>query len=136
AAGLRDPTVASGIGQFAAIQAAGSVGMELSAIDLRDAGGIERAVADFAPRPNGGLIVSASQFCTYHPGPLVALARGHHLPSRYPFSYFASAGGLISSGSDQLDEYQRAAAYVESSRARKLLICRCRRQTNTSWRSI
>jgi putative ABC transport system substrate-binding protein len=113
AAVLRDATVASGIGQFAAIQAAGSVGMELSAIDLRDAGEIERAIADFAQRPNGGLIVTASQFGTNHPGPLVALAVRHKLPSVYPFRYFASAGGLISYGSDQLDEYHRAAAYVD-----------------------
>jgi putative ABC transport system substrate-binding protein len=110
---LRDPTVAAGIGQFAAIQAAGSVGMELSAIDLRDAEEIERAIADFAQRPNGGLIVTASQFGTNNLGPLVALAARHKLPSVYPFRYFASAGGLISYGPDQLDEYQRAAAYVD-----------------------
>ena len=113
AAVLRDATVASGIGQFAAIQAAGSVGMELSAIDLRDAGEIERAIADFAQRPNGGLIVTASQFGTNNPGALVALAARHKLPSVYPFGYFASAGGLISYGSDQVDEYHRAAAYVD-----------------------
>jgi putative tryptophan/tyrosine transport system substrate-binding protein len=113
AAVLRDATVASGIGQFAAIQAAGSVGMELSAIDLRDAGEIERAIADFAQRPNGGLIVTASQFGTNHPGPLAALPVRHKLPAVYPFRYFASAGGLISYGSDQLDEYHRAAAYVD-----------------------
>src|SRR4029077_641401 len=103
AAVLRDATVASGIGQFAAIQAAGSVGMELSAIDLRDAEEIERAIADFAQRPNGGLIVTASQFGTNNLGPLVALAARHKLPSVYPFRYFASAGGLISYGPDQLD---------------------------------
>ena len=113
AAVLRDPTVAAGIGQFAAIQAAGSVGMELSAIDLRDAGEIERAIADFARRPNGGLIVTASQFGTNNPGPLVALAARHKLPSVYSFGYFASAGGLICYGPDQLDEYPRAAAYVD-----------------------
>jgi putative tryptophan/tyrosine transport system substrate-binding protein len=113
AAVLRDATVASGIGQFAAIQAAGSVGMELSAIDLRDAGEIERAIADFAQRPNGGLIVTASQFGTNHPGLLVALAAQHKLPAVYPFRYFASTGGLISYGCDQLDEYHRAAAYVD-----------------------
>jgi len=113
AAVLRDATVAAGIGQFAAIQAAGSVGMELSAIDLRDAGEIERAIADFARHPNGGLIVTASQFGTNNPGPLVALAARHKLPSVYPFGYFASAGGLISYGSDQVDEYHRAAAYVD-----------------------
>jgi len=113
AAVLRDPTIAAGIGQFAAIQAAGSVGMELSAIDLRDGGEIERAVADFAQRPNGGLIVTASQFGSNNPGPLAALAARHKLPSVYPFRYFASAGGLMSYGPDQLDEYHRAAAYVD-----------------------
>jgi putative ABC transport system substrate-binding protein len=113
AAVLRDATVASGIGQFAAIQAAGSVGMELSAIDLRDAGEIERAVADFAQRPNGGLIVTASQFGANHPGPIAALATRHKLPAVYSFRYFADAGGLISYGSDLLDEYRRAAAYID-----------------------
>jgi putative ABC transport system substrate-binding protein len=110
---LRDAAVASGIGQFAAIQGAGSVGLELSAIDLRDAGDIERAVAEFAQRPNGGLIVTASQFGTNHPGPLAALAARHKLPAVYPFRYFAGAGGLVSYGPDQLDEYHRAAAYVD-----------------------
>jgi putative ABC transport system substrate-binding protein len=113
AAVLRDATVSSGIGQFAAIQAAGSVGMELSAIDQQDAGEIERAIADFAQRPNGGLIVTASQFGANHPGPLAALAVRHKLPAVYPFRYFASAGGLISYGPDELDEYHRAAGYVD-----------------------
>jgi putative ABC transport system substrate-binding protein len=113
AAVLRDAAVASGIGQFAAIQAAGSVGMELSAIDLRDVGEIERAIADFAQHPNGGLIVTASQFGTNHPAPLAALAARHKLPAVYPFPFFASAGGLISYGPNQLDEYHRAAAYVD-----------------------
>jgi putative tryptophan/tyrosine transport system substrate-binding protein len=112
AAVLRDAAVASGIGQFAAIQAVGSVGMELNAIDLRDVGEIERAIADFAQHPNGGLIMTASQFGTNHPGPLAALAARHKLPAVYPFPFFASAGGLISYGPNQLDEYHRAAAYV------------------------
>ena len=113
AAVLRDAAVASGIGQFAAIQAAGSVGMELSAIDLRDFGEIEGAIADFAQRPSGGLIVTASQFGTNHPGKLAALAARHNLPAVYPFRYFAGAGGLISYGPDQLEEYHRAAAYID-----------------------
>jgi hypothetical protein len=92
AAVLRDATVASGIGQFAAIQAAGSVGMELSAIDLRDAGEIERPIADFAQRPNGGLLVTASRFGTNHPGALAALATRHKLPAVYPFRYFCQRG--------------------------------------------
>jgi putative ABC transport system substrate-binding protein len=57
--------------------------------------------------------VTASQFGTNHPGPLAALAARHKLPAVYPFRYFASAGGLISYGPDQLDEYHRAAAYVD-----------------------
>jgi ABC-type uncharacterized transport system substrate-binding protein len=113
AAVLRDAAVASGIGQFAAIQGAGSVGMELSAVDLQDAGDIERAIADFAQRPNGGLIITASQFGTNHPGLLAALAARHKLPAVYPFRYFAGAGGLVSYGPDQLDEYRRAASYVD-----------------------
>src|SRR5262249_788099 len=104
AAVLRDATVASGIGQFAAIQAAGSVGMELSAIDLRDAGEIERAIADFAQRPNGGLIVTASQFGTNHPGPLAALAARHKLPAVYYERFFVAAGGMMSYGPDQLEQ--------------------------------
>ena len=58
---LRDPTTAAGIGQFAAIQAAASVDMELSVIDLRDADQIGRDVASFAKGANGGLIVTAEQ---------------------------------------------------------------------------
>src|SRR5439155_1090964 len=74
AAVLRDPAIASGIGQFAAIQTAGPVGLELSAVDLRDAGEIDRAVSEFAQTPNGGMIVTASQFGANHPNLITALA--------------------------------------------------------------
>jgi ABC-type uncharacterized transport system substrate-binding protein len=113
AAVLRDRAIASGIGQFAAIQAVGRVGMELSAVDLRDAGEIERAVAEFARGSNGGLIVTGSQFGANHPDAIAALAARHKLPAVYPFRYFVSTGGLMSYGPDLLDEYRRAAAYVD-----------------------
>jgi ABC-type uncharacterized transport system substrate-binding protein len=113
AAVLRDAAIASGIGQFATIQGAGRVGLELTAVDLRRAGEIERAVAEFARGPNGGLIVTASQFGANHPGAIPALAARHQLPAVYPFRYFASHGGLISYGPDLLDEYRRAAGYVD-----------------------
>jgi hypothetical protein len=74
---------AAGIGQFAAIQAVGSVGMELTAIDLRDADQIERDVALFAQVPNGGLIVTANQFGANHPDVIVAAAERHKLPAVY-----------------------------------------------------
>jgi putative tryptophan/tyrosine transport system substrate-binding protein len=110
---LRDSTIAAGIGQFAAIQAVASIGMELSAIDLHDAGEIEHAIAAFAQSSNGGLIVTASGFGANHPDLIAALAAKHKLPTVYPFRYFVSAGGLISYGPDQLDPYRRAAGYVD-----------------------
>jgi putative tryptophan/tyrosine transport system substrate-binding protein len=113
AAVLRDPTIAAGIGQFAAIQTVGSVGMELTAIDLRDADEIERAVASFASGLNGGLIVTASWFGANHPDVIVASAARHKVPAVYPHRYFVTAGGLICYGPDVLDEYRRAAGYVD-----------------------
>ena len=78
AAVLRDPAIASGIGQFAAIQAvAPSLGVELSPIDVRDAGEIERAVTAFARSPNGGLIVTASPLATVHRDLIITLAARH-----------------------------------------------------------
>jgi ABC-type uncharacterized transport system substrate-binding protein len=73
AAVLRDATIAAGIGQFAAIQTVAPVGMELNAIDLREAGEVEHAVAAFAREPDGGLIVTASGFSTNHPHLLAAI---------------------------------------------------------------
>jgi putative ABC transport system substrate-binding protein len=113
AAVLRDPTIAAGIGQFAAIQTVAGVGLELSAVDLRDANAIERAVAEFAREPNSGLIVTASQFGANHPDLIAAIAARHKLPAIYPFRYFVQAGGLLSYGSDQVDECRRAASYVD-----------------------
>ena len=66
AAVLRDPAIPSGIGQFGAIQAvAPSLGVEVSPVNVRDAGEIERAVAAFARSSNGGLIVTASALATF-----------------------------------------------------------------------
>ena len=73
AAVLRDPTIAAGIGQFAAIQAVGSIAMELSVVDLRDADTIEQDVAEFARGPNGGLIVTVGPFGGNHPNVILSL---------------------------------------------------------------
>jgi putative ABC transport system substrate-binding protein len=88
AAVLRDPTNASGIGQFAAIQAAGAVGIDLSVIAARDSAAMEHDIAEFAGSPNGGLIVTASPFGANHPDVIAALAARHKLPAIYPFRYF------------------------------------------------
>jgi ABC-type uncharacterized transport system substrate-binding protein len=114
AAVLRDPSLATGIGQLAAIQAvAPSLGVELTPIDMRDAGEIERAVAAFARTPNGGLVVTSGASTARHRELIVALAARHRLPAVYPFRYFVTASGLISYGSDPVDPYRRAAGYVD-----------------------
>ena len=111
---LRDPTVTTGIGQFGAIQtAAPSFGVELSPIDVRDAAEIERAVTAFARAPNGGLIVTGSALAVVHRD-LIDLACGPaQLPAVYLGRHFVAAGGLISYGPDFLDQYRRAAGYVD-----------------------
>jgi putative ABC transport system substrate-binding protein len=114
AAVLRDPAIASGIGQFGAVQAvAPSLGVELSPIDVRDAPEIERAVAAFAGIPNGGLVVTGSPSSTIHRDLIIALAARHKLPAVYWERFYVAAGGLISYGPDRLDQYRQAAGYVD-----------------------
>jgi putative ABC transport system substrate-binding protein len=111
---LRNAATASGPGQFAAIQAvAPSVGVEVSPVNVSDAGEIERAVAAFARAPNGGLIVTASPAAVLHRGLIISLAARHKLPAVYFERHFVAAGGLISYGPDQIDMYRRAAGYVD-----------------------
>jgi ABC-type uncharacterized transport system substrate-binding protein len=114
AAILRDPAIAAGPGQFAAIQAvAASLGVELRPVDVRDAGEIERAITVFAQSPNSGLVVTGSAGALFHRGLIVALAARHRLPAIYPARYWATDGGLISYGPDFLDQLRRAAGYVD-----------------------
>jgi putative ABC transport system substrate-binding protein len=114
AAILRDAAITGGIGQFGAIQSVGpSLGVEVSPINVRDAGEIERAVTAFARVPNSGLIVTASALATVHRDLIITLAARHTLPAVYYERYFAMAGGLISYGPDFIDQYRRAAGYVD-----------------------
>ncbi len=112
---LRDTTTSAGIGQFAVIQAMAppSFGVELSPIDVRDAGEIERDVAAFARGSNGGLIVTASSGAIVHRELIIMLAARHRLPTVYPFRFFVTSGGLISYGPDLNDQYRRAAGYID-----------------------
>jgi putative ABC transport system substrate-binding protein len=114
AAVLRDPTVGSGTGQYAIIQAvAQSLGVELRPIDVRDPGEIERAIVAFAQVPNGGLIIVGAPGAVLQRNLIITLAARHQLPAVYPIPYFARSGGLISYGPDSIDPYRRAAAYVD-----------------------
>ena len=113
AAVFRDPSSPSGIGQFAVMQAvAPGLSMEVVPINVRDAGEIERAVANFARSANGGLIATGGP-TTAHVQLIVALAARHRLPAVYPYRFFVSAGGLISYGPDLIDQHRRAAGYVD-----------------------
>jgi putative tryptophan/tyrosine transport system substrate-binding protein len=114
AAVLRDPSITSGIGQFSVIQSvAPSVGVEVSPINLRDdPGEIERAVTAFARAANGGLIVAAGT-ASVSRDLIITLAARHKLPAVYFDRAFVTDGGLISYGVDPIDQYRRAAGYVD-----------------------
>ena len=111
---IRDPALSTGIGQFSAIQAvAPSLRIEVSAVNVRDAFEIERALTAFARGSNGGLIVTQSALATIHRDLIITLAARHQLPAVYYRRYFATGGGLISYGFDQADQFRRAAGYVD-----------------------
>jgi putative ABC transport system substrate-binding protein len=114
AAVVREAGTATGTGQFAAIQAAApALGIELSAIGVRDAGEIESGIASFARSPNGGLVVTGSAPAAIHSNLIIALAARHKLPAAYFARFVVAAGGLISYGPDFLDVHRRPAAYVD-----------------------
>jgi len=110
----RDPSIAAGPAEFAVIQAlAPSLGAELRPVDVQDEGEIERALALFAQSPNSGLIVTSSAQAISHRDLIIALAARHRLPAVYFGRLWAAAGGLISYGPDFLDQFRRAAGYVD-----------------------
>jgi len=110
---LRDPTYTAGIGQFAAIQStAPSIGVDLSVIDARDAGEIERAIAAFADEPNGGLIPTVGVGARYAEL-ITALAIRYRLPSVYGLRHYTVRDGLASYGPDASENFSRAAVYVD-----------------------
>ena len=114
AAVLRDPANVSGIGQFAVIQSVAQlVGVEISAINLRDAGEIDRAVTAFARSADGGLILTSGALAAVHRELIIKLAARYKLPAVYPRRYYVTRGGLVSYGVDFVDQYRRAAGYVD-----------------------
>jgi putative ABC transport system substrate-binding protein len=111
---LRDSGSSGGIGQWAIIQAgASSSGVEAFPINLREAAQIEHAVAEFARPGNGGLIVTMSVLGVRHRQLIITLAARHKLPAIYPERFYVAGGGLISYGPNIVDQYRRAAGYVD-----------------------
>ena len=114
AAVLRDPANPAGSAQFGAIQAmAPSLGVAVSPINVRDAGEIERAVAAFARSANGGLVVTGSASATTHRELIITLAARHKLPAVYTDRFAVASGGLISYAPNFVDQFRRAAVYVD-----------------------
>jgi putative ABC transport system substrate-binding protein len=111
---LRDPALTIGIGQFAAIQSvAPALGLEVTAIDVRDASDIEPAVTAFAGSPNGGVIVAPGRFALANRELIIALAAKYKLPAVYYRRRFVASGGLMSYDFDIQQEYRGAAGYVD-----------------------
>ncbi len=115
AAVVRDPSVASGIGQFAVIQALAprSFDVELTTIDSREPDELKRSIARFAREPNSGLIVTGSQSAVTHRDLIISLALQYRLPNVYSFRYYPASGGLASYGPDAIEAHKRAAGYVD-----------------------
>ena len=114
AAVIRDETSQSGVGQFGTIQAmARSLRVEVNPVSTRDAYQINRDVAAFARSPSGGLIITASLAAIRFRELIIALAARYKLPAVYWAGFFVASGGLISYGADLIDQYRRAAGYVD-----------------------
>ena len=111
---LRDPTNSSSFAIFGAIQAAAQpLGLQVTPVDPRDAGEIERAIAAFARSTNGSVIVTPSAWVSIHRNLIISLVARHKLPAVYPFRYMTTGGGLISYGADVTDSFRRAASYAD-----------------------
>jgi putative tryptophan/tyrosine transport system substrate-binding protein len=114
AAVLRDPTISAGTGQWGAIQSvAPSLGVDVRPVNMSDAREIEHAIESFARSSNGGLILTGSGLALVHRDLIITLAARHKLPAVYFERYFVAAGGLMSYGPDFLDQYRKAAGYVD-----------------------
>ena len=114
AAVLRDSAIAAGPGFFGAIQStASSLGIAVRPVDVRDAAEIERSITAFAQGSNAGLVVTGSPAAAAKRDVIIALAARHRLPAVYNNRLYGELGGLICYGTDFLDQFRRAAGYVD-----------------------
>jgi putative ABC transport system substrate-binding protein len=111
---VRDATTPSGIAQFAVIQSvAGSVGVDIVPVSVRDTNEIERGIARLARYPNAGLITSTGASVVGHRDFILKLAAQYRLPAVYPNKTYVDHGGLVSYGPDQVRSARLAAGYVD-----------------------
>jgi putative tryptophan/tyrosine transport system substrate-binding protein len=113
---LRDPNVASAIGQWGALQSvAPAFGLELIPIDVRDPKDIERTVTSYVQGPNTGLILLPGGVMAElgRRNLIIGLADRLHMPAIYPYRYYVTDGGLICYGPDTIEPFRQAAGYVD-----------------------
>jgi putative tryptophan/tyrosine transport system substrate-binding protein len=114
AAVLMNPDNAAVAGLLRSIEtAAPRLGIQVSAAPVRNAADIERSIEAFAPGANGGLVILTDFVTNNNREVIVALAARHRLPAVYAYRYFAVGGGLISYGPDDIDDFRRAASYID-----------------------
>ena len=92
---------------------ASSFGVEVTPINVRDSGEIERAITAFVRTSRDGLIVTGSALTVFHRDLIVTLAARHKLPTVYYRRYFVTSGGLTSYGYDLVEQFRRAAGYID-----------------------
>jgi len=90
-----------------------AVGVEVSLLGVDDRGLIEQRISDLARSGNGGLIALRLTEVILHRELIIKLAAQHRLPAVYPLRIFAADGGLISYGTDVVDQFRQAASYVD-----------------------
>src|SRR5262249_49800192 len=111
---IRDPAITSGPGPFGAVQSVSPFfRLEITPLNVRDAGEIERVIVSFSHRENGGLVITGSALAVVHRNLIIELAAKHNLPAVYFADYFVRGGGLASYGPDLVDQYRQAAGYVD-----------------------
>jgi putative ABC transport system substrate-binding protein len=111
---IHDPANPNWVGYLRATEAAASsFAVKLTAVPVRNAKDIERAIDALVHEPNGGLIVVASPLISDHRELIISLAARHRVPAVYQFRFYVTSGGLASYGIDNIDLFRRAAGYVD-----------------------
>ena len=93
--------------------AASALALQISPLTVPDGPSLDEAIETFAREPDGGLVVPPSALTAIFRARIIALAARYHVPAMYPYSEYATSGGLISYGVNRTIPYEQAASYVD-----------------------
>lgn len=111
---LRNTTTPTGPAQFGVIQAVSQyLKVDVTPLNVRTVGDFEPAITSFVRGPDDGLIVTSSSLAITHRKILIAAVERHKLPAIYAQDVFVTDGGLMSYAPDLIDQFRRAAGYVD-----------------------